>query len=245
MCVYRFHKLPYTECILFICCLSSLLCQVGGQSTSKAESLWSEISSIAFILVLSSYSLNIRHTDVLTVFDGRDLMSHVIGQYLGSRERFQVVSGGSEVTIQFQSDPDDSSFILSQGFLIHYRGKCIPKLTNFVTLWTHTYFILCKSLSHNWAGQMIPWPYHSFTEWLPFCVMQRLSQMTPVLPCLKSTSDGSARPTLPLWEAVCWPISANQGMTSVALTSLPVSGTSPGAAAHLLALKVRQVLSWS
>jgi len=59
---------------------------------------------------------------VLTLFDGRDLMSHVIGQYLGSRERFQVVSGGSEITIQFQSDPDDSSFILSQGFLIHYRG---------------------------------------------------------------------------------------------------------------------------
>lgn len=72
---------------------------------------------------MSSLSLNIRNADVLTVFDGRDLMSHVIGQYLGSRERFQVVSGGSEVTIQFQSDPDDSTFILSQGFLIHYRGK--------------------------------------------------------------------------------------------------------------------------
>lgn len=68
-------------------------------------------------------SLNIRHTDVLTIFDGQDLMSNVIGQYVRSRERFQVVSGGSEVTLQFQSDPDDSSFILSQGFSIHYRGK--------------------------------------------------------------------------------------------------------------------------
>uniref|UniRef100_A0A4W5KKT0 Seizure related 6 homolog (mouse)-like 2 n=1 Tax=Hucho hucho TaxID=62062 RepID=A0A4W5KKT0_9TELE len=65
--------------------------------------------------------LNIRHNDVLTIFNGHEFMSHVIGQYLGSRERFQVVSGGSEVTIQFQSDPDDSSSILSQGFLIHYR----------------------------------------------------------------------------------------------------------------------------
>uniref|UniRef100_A0A8C7UQY3 Seizure related 6 homolog (mouse)-like 2 n=1 Tax=Oncorhynchus mykiss TaxID=8022 RepID=A0A8C7UQY3_ONCMY len=72
-------------------------------------------------LKCSQHHLNIRHNDVLTIFDGHDLMSHVIGQYLGSRERFQVVSGGSEVTIQFQSDPDDSSFILSQGFLIHYR----------------------------------------------------------------------------------------------------------------------------
>lgn len=76
-------------------------------------------------LVFPSQSLNIRQTDVLTVFDGRDLMSHAIGQYLGSKERFQVTSGGSGVTIQFQSDPDDSTFSLSQGFLIHYRGKCI------------------------------------------------------------------------------------------------------------------------
>uniref|UniRef100_A0A3B4AL57 Uncharacterized protein n=1 Tax=Periophthalmus magnuspinnatus TaxID=409849 RepID=A0A3B4AL57_9GOBI len=73
--------------------------------------------------------LNIRHMDVLTVFDGRDLMSHVIGQYLGSKERFQVVSGASEITIQFQSDPDDSSFILSQGFLIHYRAEVEPNDT--------------------------------------------------------------------------------------------------------------------
>lgn len=88
---------------------------------------WLPLKTLNLLQVQShffpSQSLNIRHTDVLTVFDGHDLMSHVIGQYLGSRERFQVVSGGSEVTIQFQSDPDDSSFILSQGFLIHYRGK--------------------------------------------------------------------------------------------------------------------------
>lgn len=70
-------------------------------------------------------------------------MSHVIGQYLGSRERFRVVSGGSEVTIQFQSDPDDSTFILSQGFLIHYRGKYIKRVVPFsyvlcyCLLWCH------------------------------------------------------------------------------------------------------------
>lgn len=82
-------------------------------------------------------SLNIRHNDVLTIFDGHDLMSHVIGQYLGSRERFQVVSGGSEVTIQFQSDPHDSSFILSQGFLIHYRGTYTYRTFTYRTLHTH------------------------------------------------------------------------------------------------------------
>lgn len=82
------------------------------------------LSKVSFLLVVfTPRSLNIRHTDVLTIFDGQDLMSHVIGQYMTSRERFQIVSGGSEVTIQFQSDPVDSSFILSQGFLIHYHGE--------------------------------------------------------------------------------------------------------------------------
>ncbi|XP_061081261.1 seizure protein 6 homolog [Conger conger] len=65
--------------------------------------------------------LNIRHSDMLTIFDGHDLMSHVIGQYLGSRERLQVVSGESEVMIQFQSDPDDGSFYQPRGFRIQYR----------------------------------------------------------------------------------------------------------------------------
>ncbi|XP_070779070.1 seizure protein 6 homolog [Enoplosus armatus] len=92
------------------------------QSYSKGlDCVWQIHGNEEKRIELDVHILNIRHTDVLTVFDGRDLMSHVIGQYLGSRERFQVVSGGSEVTIQFQSDPDDSSFILSQGFLIHYH----------------------------------------------------------------------------------------------------------------------------
>lgn len=65
--------------------------------------------------------LNIRRSDILTVLDGDDLTSHVIGQYLGSHQRFRLHSSGSEVTVQFQSDPNDPSFSLSQGFIIHYR----------------------------------------------------------------------------------------------------------------------------
>ncbi|MCJ8739210.1 hypothetical protein PDJAM_G00044570 [Pangasius djambal] len=92
------------------------------QSYSKGQDcVWQIHVSEDKRIELDVQILNIRHNDILTIFDGHDLMSHVIGQYLGSRERFRVVSGGSEVTIQFQSDPDDSTFILSQGFLIHYR----------------------------------------------------------------------------------------------------------------------------
>lgn len=77
---------------------------------------------------------------------------------------------------------------------------------------------------------------------LSVCIVQRLSQMTPALPSPKLILAGSAHPTPPLWEAVCWPISANQDMTSVALISSPASGISPGAAVHLHVLKVRQVV---
>ncbi|CAF91802.1 unnamed protein product [Tetraodon nigroviridis] len=92
------------------------------QSYSKGlDCVWQIHGNEEKRIELDIQILNIRHTDVLTIFDGQDLMSNVIGQYVRSKERFQVVSGGSEVTIQFQSDPDDSSFISSQGFVIHYR----------------------------------------------------------------------------------------------------------------------------
>uniref|UniRef100_A0A8C5ER83 Uncharacterized protein n=1 Tax=Gouania willdenowi TaxID=441366 RepID=A0A8C5ER83_GOUWI len=102
-----------------------------SESSTLYLELTADSSSIPLLLALRYEAFDDEHCwepymphgnfNVVTVFDGRDLMSHVIGQYLGSKERFQVVSGGSEVTIQFQSDADDSSFILSQGFLIHYR----------------------------------------------------------------------------------------------------------------------------
>uniref|UniRef100_H2S594 Seizure related 6 homolog like 2 n=1 Tax=Takifugu rubripes TaxID=31033 RepID=H2S594_TAKRU len=92
------------------------------QSYSKGlDCVWQIHGNEEKRIELDIQILNIRHTDVLTIFDGQDLMSNVIGQYVRSRERFQVVSGGSEVTLQFQSDPDDSTFISSQGFVIHYR----------------------------------------------------------------------------------------------------------------------------
>ncbi|KAK6311295.1 hypothetical protein J4Q44_G00169590 [Coregonus suidteri] len=101
---------------------STVLSPDWPQSYSKGQDcVWQIHGNEEKRIELDIQILNIRHNDVLTIFDGHDLMSHVIGQYLGSRERFQVVSGGSEVTIQFQSDPSDSSFILSQGFLIHYH----------------------------------------------------------------------------------------------------------------------------
>lgn len=68
--------------------------------------------------------------------------------------------------------------------------------------------------------------------------LQRWSRMTHVPPSPELSLAGSPRPTPLMSEAACWPINANRDMTSVALTLSPVSGTCPGAAAHLRALKV-------
>ncbi|KAI1884670.1 hypothetical protein AGOR_G00228810 [Albula goreensis] len=92
------------------------------QSYSKGQDcIWLIHVSEEKRIELDVQVLNIRHNDILTVYNGHDLMSPVIGEYQGPREHFKVVSEGSEVTIQFQTDPEDSSFVLTQGFTIHYH----------------------------------------------------------------------------------------------------------------------------
>uniref|UniRef100_A0A8C7XIN6 Seizure related 6 homolog (mouse)-like 2 n=1 Tax=Oryzias sinensis TaxID=183150 RepID=A0A8C7XIN6_9TELE len=95
---------------------STLYLELTADSSAIPLLLALRYEAVFFLL-----SLNISQNDVLTVFDGRDVMSRVIGQYQGSKERFQVVSTGSEVTIQFQSDPEDAASVLNRGFFIQYR----------------------------------------------------------------------------------------------------------------------------
>ncbi|KAJ8250917.1 hypothetical protein GJAV_G00214730 [Gymnothorax javanicus] len=92
------------------------------QSYSKGQDcVWLIHVSEDMRIELDLQILNIRENDMLTIFDGHDLMSLVIGQYLGPKERFQVVSVDSEVMIQFQSNPEDGAFLPSRGFRIQYR----------------------------------------------------------------------------------------------------------------------------
>lgn len=83
----------------------------------------STVLSLCLLLLPNSpASLNIRKSDVLTVFDGGDLTARILGQYLGPHPRFSIYSSGPAVTLQFQSDPGDPLFGLSQGFLVRYKG---------------------------------------------------------------------------------------------------------------------------
>uniref|UniRef100_A0A452GVA2 Uncharacterized protein n=1 Tax=Gopherus agassizii TaxID=38772 RepID=A0A452GVA2_9SAUR len=76
--------------------------------------------------------LNIRKSDMLTVLDGEDLTGRVLGQYMGAHPRFRLYTSASAATLQFQSDPSDPLFGLSQGFLIRFsevpRNDTCPEL---------------------------------------------------------------------------------------------------------------------
>uniref|UniRef100_H3A5G6 Seizure related 6 homolog like 2 n=1 Tax=Latimeria chalumnae TaxID=7897 RepID=H3A5G6_LATCH len=69
-------------------------------------------------ILLDIEILNIRKSDILTVFDGDDLTARILGQYLGVHQRFQIYSSAADVTVQFQSDANDPAFRMSHGFII-------------------------------------------------------------------------------------------------------------------------------
>lgn len=151
--------------------------------------------------------------------------------------------------IPVSSSVRDSSYIIVVSTLLLLWLLCFLVQKSWmytVFLWNalQAVFKACLKLD-SWGLPLLTKPswvtYFKFLIAL-FCAMQRLSQMIPALLSPKLILAGSAHPTFPLWEAVCWPISANQDMTSVALTSSPASGTSPGAAVHLRVWKVRQML---
>ncbi|KAM4698391.1 seizure 6-like protein 2 isoform 1-T1 [Rhinophrynus dorsalis] len=83
--------------------------------------------------------LNIRRSDALTVYDGDDLTARVLGQYMGVHQRFNLFSSANDVTLQFQSDPNDPIFTLSQGFIIHFkevpRNDTCPALPEVTSGW--------------------------------------------------------------------------------------------------------------
>ncbi|XP_059586360.1 seizure 6-like protein 2 isoform X2 [Alligator mississippiensis] len=83
-------------------------------------------------VLLDMEILNLRGRDTLTVLDGAGLAGRVLGQFLGSRPRFQLTSSGAAATVQLQADPTGPPPSPSQGFLLRYaevdRNDTCPEL---------------------------------------------------------------------------------------------------------------------
>lgn len=66
--------------------------------------------------------MNLSQSDILTVYDGDDLNSHILGQFLGSSGPQKLYSSTPDLTIQFHSDPAGLIFGKGQGFTMSYIG---------------------------------------------------------------------------------------------------------------------------
>lgn len=68
-------------------------------------------------------SLNLSNSDILTIYDGDEVMPHILGQYLGNSGPQKLYSSTPDLTIQFHSDPAGLIFGKGQGFIMNYIGK--------------------------------------------------------------------------------------------------------------------------
>ncbi|XP_047618063.1 seizure 6-like protein [Phacochoerus africanus] len=89
--------------------------------------------------------LNLSNSDILTVYDGDEVMPHILGQYLGNSGPQKLYSSTPDLTIQFHSDPAGLIFGKGQGFIINYievsrNDSCsdLPEIQNGWKTTSHT-----------------------------------------------------------------------------------------------------------
>lgn len=81
---------------------------------------------------LSPSSLNLSNSDILTIYDGDEVVPHVLGQYFGNSSPQKLYSSTPDLTIQFHSDPAGLIFGKGQGFIMNYIGRYFNPLVLFV-----------------------------------------------------------------------------------------------------------------
>ncbi|XP_060105173.1 seizure 6-like protein [Heteronotia binoei] len=89
--------------------------------------------------------LNLSDSDILTVYDGDDLTTHILGQFLGSSGPQKLYSSSPDLTIQFHSDPAGLFFGKGHGFIMNYievsrNDSCsdLPEIQNGWKTTSHT-----------------------------------------------------------------------------------------------------------
>lgn len=74
-------------------------------------------------LSLSLISLNLSDSDMLTILDGDEVTTRILGQFVGGTSPFKMSSSTPDLTITFHSDPAGLVFGKGEGFIINYMGK--------------------------------------------------------------------------------------------------------------------------
>lgn len=93
-----------------------------------------------FLLV---FRLNISDSDMLTITDGDEVTTRILGRYVGGSSPFKLSSTTPDLTVTFHSDPAGLVFGKGEGFIINYIGDN-NRLRSIFTLSVKKKSIRCK-----------------------------------------------------------------------------------------------------
>ncbi|KAM4707595.1 seizure 6-like protein isoform 2-T2 [Discoglossus pictus] len=89
--------------------------------------------------------LNLSNNDILTIYDGDEITSKILGQFVGSSGPQKLYSSSPDLSIQFHSDPAGLIFGKGQGFILNYievsrNDSCsdLPEIQNGWKTTSHT-----------------------------------------------------------------------------------------------------------
>lgn len=72
--------------------------------------------------------LNISDSDMVTITDGEELATRILGRYVGGSSPFKLFSTTPDLTVTFHSDPAGLVFGKGEGFIINYMGRGLHKM---------------------------------------------------------------------------------------------------------------------
>ncbi|KAK1800877.1 hypothetical protein P4O66_006052 [Electrophorus voltai] len=93
-------------------------------------------------VLLDVQLLNLSDSDMLTILDGEEVTTRILGQYVGGISPFKLSSSTPDLTITFHSDPAGLVFGKGEGFVINYmevsRNDSCPDLPEIQNGWKTT-----------------------------------------------------------------------------------------------------------
>uniref|UniRef100_A0A6Q2XUF4 Seizure related 6 homolog (mouse)-like n=1 Tax=Esox lucius TaxID=8010 RepID=A0A6Q2XUF4_ESOLU len=93
-------------------------------------------------VLLDIQLLNLSDSDMLTILDGDEVTTRILGQYVGGTGPFKIQSTTPDLTVTFHSDPAGLIFGKGEGFIINYmevsRNDSCPDLPEIQNGWKTT-----------------------------------------------------------------------------------------------------------
>ncbi|XP_041914527.1 seizure 6-like protein isoform X2 [Alosa sapidissima] len=93
-------------------------------------------------ILLDVQLLNLSDSDMVTILDGDEVTTRILGQYVGGTSPFKLSSTTPDLTVTFHSDPAGLVFGKGEGFIINYmevsRNDSCPDLPEIQNGWKTT-----------------------------------------------------------------------------------------------------------